>query len=154
MNAQEFEQKLKALRSQYLNKQADDRDNNNEKSEIFTPLSTEEKRKKLLDNLHLLDEKLALLSSQLVELRENKAPTDKISELKQNIETLKFKHKLIEQKLEYVENGEADLLKKEKLKRQLTDLELKRCKALLSERDCSKIEQKIALKKEMLKKIK
>ncbi len=47
---------------------------------------------------------------------------------------LKIKKLILEQKLELIKNGEFDAARKERVKRQLTDLELKRCKALLGKK--------------------
>lgn len=146
---------LKDLRAQYLEKQDSSKDvEETGKGEIFTPISKEEKRNKVIEGIHLLDEKKLSLSNKLKELHQHKNNSEKISKLKHQIESLKYKESLLKQKLEYIDSGESEFVKKEKLKRQLTELELKRCRALLSKKDCNKINQKINQKKELLKKIK
>lgn len=71
------------------------------------------------------------------------ASADDISELKYYIDAVKNKKLILEQKLELIKNGEFDAARKERVKRQLTDLELKRCKALLGKKDCSKSMKKL-----------
>ncbi|HAP16007.1 MAG TPA: hypothetical protein DCR07_07915, partial [Lactococcus sp.] len=135
MSDKDFEQMLKDLRQQYLEKQSDtERATVSDKGEIFTPVSQEEKRNKVLEALHLLEEKKLFLSNKLDDLRQQAASYEQISKLKHQIEALKHKQALLKQKLEYIDSGESDFVKKEKLKRQLTELELKRCRAILSKK--------------------
>ncbi|MEY8443477.1 hypothetical protein AALA52_04365 [Lactococcus ileimucosae] len=155
MSDKDFEQMLKDLRQQYLEKQSDtERTTVSDKGEVFTPVSQEEKRNKVLEALHLLEEKKLLLSNKLDDLHQQAASYEQISKLKHQIEALKHKQSLLKQKLEYIDSGESDFVKKEKLKRQLTELELKRCRAILSKKSCDKIDQKINQKKDLLRKIK
>ena len=94
------------------------------------------------------------MSQKLKDFHQQDASYEQISKLKHQIEALKYKQSLLQQRLEYVDSGESDFTKKEKLKRQLTELELKRCRALLGKKSCIKIDQKINQKKELFKKIK
>lgn len=155
MSDKDFEQMLRDLREQYLEKEEiTEEASDSEKGEIYTPVSQEEKRHKILESLHLLEEKKLLLSQKLKDFHQQDASYEQISKLKHQIEALKYKQSLLQQKLEYIDSGESDFTKKEKLKRQLTELELKRCRALLSKKSCAKIDQKINQKKELFKKIK
>ncbi len=155
MSDKDFEQILKDLREQYLEKEEiTEKPSDSEKQEYYTPISQEEKRHKVLESLQLLEEKKLFLSQKLRDLYQQDASYEHISKLKHQIEALKYKHSLLQQKLEYIDSGESDFTKKEKLKRQLTELEIKRCRALLSKKSCAKIDQKINQKKELFKRIK
>ena len=155
MSDKDFEQMLRDLREQYLEKEEiTEETSDSEKSEIYTPVSQEEKRHKILESLHLLEEKKLFLSQKLKDFHQQDACYEQISKLKHQIEAIKYKQSLFQQRLEYIDSGESDFTKKEKLKRQLTELEIKRCRALLSKKSCAKIDQKINQKKDLFKKIK
>ena len=130
-----FEDKLNKLREMYINKRPEESEklDDSKKFEAFMALSDEEK---------------------LGDLLAKNASADDISELKYYIDAVKNKKLILEQKLELIKNGEFDAARKERVKRQLTDLELKRCKALLGKKDCSKINEKIALKKKAINRLK
>ena len=150
-----FEEKLKNLRELYLDKRPEkSAEEQAQALEAYTKLTDEEKATKLRHQLEKLSEKLVKLDEKLGELRAEKASKADISELKYYIDAVKNKKMILEQKLELIEGGEFDAARREKVKRQLTDLELKRCRALLSKKDCSKIDEKIALKKEAMKRLK
>ncbi|QPS71067.1 hypothetical protein [Lactococcus garvieae] len=152
MPDKDFEQMLKDLRTQYLDKP--EMTTGIKKSEIFKTSSSEEKRNKIIEAIQLLEERRLFLSDKLKNLHQQDANYEQVSKLKHQIEAFKSKQILLQQKLEYIDSGESDFIKKEKLKRQLTELELKRCRALLSKKNLSKIDEKINQKKEQLKKIK
>ena len=136
-----FEDKLNKLREMYINKRPEESEklDDSKKFEAFMALSDEEKEEKLNAKLELLTDKLVTLDEKL--------------ELKYYIDAVKNKKLILEQKLELIKNGEFDAARKERVKRQLTDLELKRCKALLGKKDCSKINEKIALKKKAINRL-
>lgn len=151
----DIEERLKTLRELYLDKRPENDDSKAvQEFSIFTALTTEEKEKKILSQLDLISKKLLDLDEKLEELRSKKSSPSEISELKYYIDAVKNKKMILEQKLEFIQTGESDLARKDKIKRQLTELEIKRCKALLTKKDCSKIEEKIALKKELIKRLK
>ena len=147
-----FEDKLNKLREMYINKRPEESEklDDSKKFEAFMALSDEEKEEKLNAKLELLTDKLVTLDEKLGDL----LAADDISELKYYIDAVKNKKLILEQKLELIKNGEFDAARKERVKRQLTDLELKRCKALLGKKDCSKINEKIALKKKAINRLK
>ena len=150
-----IEEKLKNLRELYLEKRSDkESDQKVQEFDTFTTLNTEEKEHKLLHQLELINQKLSQLNVRLTSLKAEKASKTELSELKYYIDNVKTKKVILEQKLEFIQSGELDATRKEKVKRQLTELELKRCKALLNKKDCSKIDEKIALKKEAIKRLK
>ena len=144
-----FEDKLNKLREMYINKRPEESEklDDSKKFEAFMALSDEEKEEKLNAKLELLTDKLVTLDEKLGDLLAKNASADDISEVKN-------KKLILEQKLELIKNGEFDAARKERVKRQLTDLELKRCKALLGKKDCSKINEKIALKKKAINRLK
>ena len=157
-----FEDKLNKLREMYINKRPEESENLDEgkvMNNIIIPdqndiiLPDEEKEEKLNAKLELLTDKLVTLDEKLEDLLANDASADDISELKYYIDAVKNKKLILEQKLELIKNGEFDAARKERVKRQLTDLELKRCKALLGKKDCSKINEKIALKKKAINRL-
>lgn len=146
-----FEDKLKNLRELYIDKRPEvsQKLEDSKKFEAFMALSDEEKEEKLHAKLEMLTDKLIKLDEKL-----GNALANDISELKYYIDAVKNKKLILEQKLELIKNGEFDIARKERVKRQLTDLELKRCKALLGKKDCSKINEKIALKKKAINRLK
>ncbi|MCL2113675.1 MAG: hypothetical protein FWH31_06935 [Streptococcaceae bacterium] len=149
----DIEEKLKTLRELYLDKRSEnDDDESTPELDAFTSLTTEEKENKLLSHIDMISKKLIHLDEKLGQLRSKKASKTEISELKYYIDVVKNKKSILEQKLDYIQSGEFDAARKDKIKRQLTELELKRCKALLTKKDYSKIEEKIAAKKEQIKK--
>jgi hypothetical protein len=150
-----IEERLKNLRELYLDKRHDSpSDSTIKELEGFTSLTLDEKEQKLLKHLHFLAEKLTSLNDQLELLREKNANRNEITELLQYISAVKTKKNLLEQKLEFLQSGESLAARKERVKRQLTDLELKRCRAILSKKDCAKIDEKIASKKESIRRLK
>ena len=151
-----FEDKLNKLREMYINKRPEESEklDDSKKFEAFMALSDEEKEEKLNAKLELLTDKLVTLDEKLGDLLAKNASADDISELKYYIDAVKNKKLILEQKLELIKNGEFDAARKERVKRQLTALELKRCKALLGKKDCSKINEKIALKKKAINRLK
>ncbi|RZI49767.1 hypothetical protein [Lactococcus kimchii] len=150
-----FEDKLKNLRELYLDKRSSvANDEKSKEMDAFMALTDEEKVKKIRLHLKQIVEKLTLLDNKLTQARAAKADKTELAEIKAYIDAVKTKKLILEQKLKYIETGEFDATRKEKIKRQLADLELKRCKALLGKKDCSKIEEKIALKKDSIKRLK
>ena len=151
-----FEDKLKNLRELYIDKRPEvsQKLDDSKKFEAFMALSDEEKEEKLHAKLEMLTDKLSKLDEKLGNALANEASANDISELKYYIDAVKNKKLILEQKLELIKNGEFDIARKERVKRQLTDLELKRCKALLGKKDCSKINEKIALKKKAINRLK
>ncbi|MFC4651374.1 hypothetical protein ACFO26_00430 [Lactococcus nasutitermitis] len=147
MSELDFKEQLKKMRELYLENHPIDKGEN----EVFTPLSIEEKEKKLLDALEHLTSKIAYIKN---EIAKNDSSSKSLDDLKEQLEIFENKRVLFEQKLDFIKNGDYDDARREKLKRQLTELELKRCKLKLSQKDCSKVNQKIKQKSELFKKLK
>jgi len=145
----DFDERLKAMKARYLENFPQDEAAQEAKIRAFKALSQPEKEAKIQETLQLLSEKKQLLmdkGAQTTEAAEK-------AELAEHIEALVEKIHHFEEKLAIIRSNESDSVKKERLKRQLAQLELKRCKSQLDKKNCNKIEQKIAHKKEIFKKI-
>lgn len=143
----DFEQQLKEMRERFVENLLDD-STKKEQIETFRSLTTQEKEAKVKATLAFLAEKKAFLSNKLLTV-----DTDEKLELKHHIEAINKKIELFERKLMHIQLGAIDASKKEKFKRQLAALELKRYKLLLAKKteECIKIDEKIAHKKEQFK---
>jgi len=156
---EDFEARLKAMHARFLENFPQDEASKEEQIAAFKAMSTEEKEAKITETLTLLTDKKALLREKLSALTEAASTdndmADKKRELTEHLEQLDKKIAVFEQKLLTVQSADnsADDAKKEKFKRQLALLELKRCKSLLSKSgSCEKIDEKIAHKKEQFRK--
>ena len=71
--------------------------------------------------------------------------TDALSRenIQHHLEALADKKELMLQKLEYVKKDEFSAAKRERIKRQLAELEFKRCRLRMNNKDCSKLDKKI-----------
>ncbi|MCL2676865.1 MAG: hypothetical protein FWF14_03230 [Streptococcaceae bacterium] len=147
MENKKLEEQLNHLRDRYL---AKNNDNVTSEEHIHAHMTSDEKVKRINEMFDLMNEKETLIKERLTQLQEN--DKDQKEDLKHHLEAISEKRALLEQKLEYIQEGEFDTAKKERLKRQLAELELKRCKLMLNKKDCSKIAQKIAQKKELFTK--
>jgi hypothetical protein len=146
---EDFEQRLRALRERYLENFPQDEIAQREQLEAFKSMTAREKEAKLEEALQLLHEKKALLTEKLEKITDVAQKT----ELEAHMTQLNVKIQHFEDKLILIQSGESDVARKERLKRQLTNLELKRCKFVLSGvQDQSKIDEKIAHKIEQYRK--
>ncbi|WP_054639473.1 hypothetical protein [Lactococcus fujiensis] len=96
----------------------------------------------------------AQLTAKIEALTDQNAPIEEINALKDKLIDLEEHKDIFEHKLEFIRSGETDDQRKEKLKRQLLDLELKRSKLKLIQKDTAKIDIKIKQKLEIYKKLK
>ncbi|MDR0300506.1 MAG: hypothetical protein LBI13_10600 [Streptococcaceae bacterium] len=146
---EDFDKKLEALRKRFIeNFPQNDLDKESEIA-AFLALPLEEKLKKVATKLEILDEKESLLKEKL----SITASEAEKSEIAEHLKAIAAKQDLLKTKLELLKSSGTDTVKKEKLKRQLTQLEIKRCKSRLEKKDCHKIDAKIAHKKEIFKKV-
>jgi hypothetical protein len=137
MNELTFEERLKQLRKTYL--EGGNEDKESQEINAFMSLSKEDKIKKIEEHLSEINRKKEILESTL------QAETSDISreDLEHNLEALGAKKQLMLQKLEYVKKDEFNGAKREKIKRQLAELEFKRCRLRMNNKDCSKLDKKI-----------
>ena len=144
-----FEQQLKEMRERFVENLLEDDLVSKNQIETFRSLTAQEKEAKVKATLAFLGEKKAILSKKLLT-----ADSHEKTSLKHHIEAINKKTELFNQKLLYIQMGKVDAAKKEKFKRQLAALELKRYKLLLAqkEEDCARIDKKIIHKKERFKK--
>lgn len=150
----DFEERLQGLKKRFLeNSEIPSDSKKQDAGEYFMSLSNEEKEKKVTEFLDLMTQKQALIGEQLEKLKAENAEPAKIEELEEHLDAIEAKRLHAEQKLRFIQSGEIDPAKKEKLKRQLAELEIKRCKATLAKKNCSKLDNKIAEKKELFKKL-
>ncbi|WP_374286760.1 hypothetical protein [Lactococcus sp.] len=149
MNKFDFDEKLTALRALYFEKHPIDPN----ESEVFTPLSLEEKEQKTLNSLQDCVADIAHLSTDIDSLKSQDAPEESIVALETRLRELEDRKLILEQKLEFILSGETDDQKKEKLKRQILELEVKRSKLKMAQKDCSKIDLKIKQRLDIYKKL-
>ena len=149
MNKQNFDEKLKELRKLY--------DENHPitpaEGDVFTPLSLVEKEQYVLHEIQECLSELTHLVSTLELAIDQSESKERISGLKDKISNLERRKSILEQKLEFIRSGETDDQRKEKLKRQLLELELKRCKLKFADKDHAKVDQKINQKLDSYKKL-
>ncbi|GAB2026941.1 hypothetical protein [Lactovum odontotermitis] len=150
-----FEATLQALRERFIENFPQDEAENTQLA-VFSALSADEKLEKVSSALDSLDKEISSLTEKMAALSSDKASDDKIAgeiaEIQQQLKALNFKHEVLEHRIELMKNGELPA-KRDKMKRQLTQLEIKRCKNLLDKKSCRKIDAKIAHKKEIFKKV-
>lgn len=146
MSKFDCEQKLKELRERYSEGTREDKS----EKDIFTPLSSQEKEQKISQILQDCLSGITQVQNEITENKEN--PTKNQEDLENKLDLLQDKKALLEQKLDYIRSGEDDDQRKERLKRTLLDLELKRSKLKFADKDCSKIDEKIKQKLSLLKK--
>lgn len=139
---QDCEQKLSELRRRFAEKERQDACD----SDVFTPLSLSDKQQKLQQLIEDCEIKIELLHKQEASQPENQA------KIQQSLDLLQEKKDLLLEKLDFINSGETDDARREKLKRTLLDLELKRAKLKFADKDCSKIDEKIRQKLAMFKK--
>ncbi|MQW22849.1 MULTISPECIES: hypothetical protein [unclassified Lactococcus] len=149
MNKFDFDEKLTELRALYFEKHPIDPN----ESEVFTPLSLEEKEQKTLNSLQDCVADIAHLSADIDSLKSQDAPEESIAALETRLRELEDRKLILEQKLEFILSGETDDQKKEKLKRQILELEVKRSKLKMAQKDCSKIDLKIKQRLDIYKKL-
>ncbi|MGM9885711.1 MAG: hypothetical protein ACI31W_00435 [Lactococcus sp.] len=149
MNKFDFDEKLTELRALYFEKHPIDPN----ESEVFTPLSLEEKEQKTLNSLQDCVADIAHLSADIDSLKNQGAPEESIAALETRLRELEDRKLILEQKLEFILSGETDDQKKEKLKRQILELEVKRSKLKMAQKDCSKIDLKIKQRLDIYKKL-
>lgn len=137
MNELTFEERLKQLRKTYLEGGNEDKDS--QEINAFMSLSKEDKIKKIEEHLSEINRKKEILESTLQDETSNISRED----LEHNLEALGAKKQLMLQKLEYVKKDEFNGAKREKIKRQLAELEFKRCRLRMNNKDCSKLDKKI-----------
>ncbi len=150
MSKFDFDEKLKELRELYFEKHPVINPDEN----LFTPLSLVEKEQKILEYLQVCMSDSAQLTAKIEALTDQNAPIEEINALKDKLINLEEHKDIFEHKLEFIRSGETDDQRKEKLKRQLLDLELKRSKLKLIQKDTAKIDIKIKQKLEIYKKLK
>lgn len=152
-----FEATLQALRERFIGNFPQDEAEDSQLA-VFSALSADEKLEKVSSALDSLDKEISSLTEKMAALHSssNKVSDDKIAgeiaEIQQQLKALNFKHEVLEHRIELMKNGELPA-KRDKMKRQLTQLEIKRCKNLLDKKNCRKIDAKIAHKKEIFKKV-
>ncbi|EKF52169.1 hypothetical protein [Lactococcus garvieae] len=137
MNELTFEERLKQLRKTYL--EGGNEDKESQEINAFMSLSKEDKIKKIEEHLSEINRKKEILESTLQDETSNISRED----LEHNLEALGAKKQLMLQKLEYVKKDEFNGAKREKIKRQLAELEFKRCRLRMNNKDCSKLDKKI-----------
>lgn len=139
----DIEKRLEALRSRFIKKYPQEDENIDTQVANFVNMSDQQREEKIVDLMALLSKKRALFKEKYILSADEK---EKI-ELKEDIKVISDKLEQMESNLSLVRSGEFDATKIDKMKRQLINLELKRCKASLDGKDCSRIDQKIAEKK-------
>ena len=150
----DFEERLQGLKKRFLeNSEIPSDSSKKDAGEYFMSLSQDEKEKKVTEFLDIMTQKQALISEQIEKLKAENVDSKKIEELEEHLDAIEAKRLHAEQKLKLIQSGDIDPAKKEKLKRQLAELEIKRCKATLANKNCSKLDSKIAEKKELFKKL-
>ncbi|WP_081167832.1 hypothetical protein [Lactococcus garvieae] len=137
MNELTFEERLKQLRKTYL--EGGNEDKESQEINAFMSLSKEDKIKKIEEHLSEINRKKEILESTLQDETSDISRED----LEHNLEALGAKKQLMLQKLEYVKKDEFNGAKREKIKRQLAELEFKRCRLRMNNKDCSKLDKKI-----------
>ncbi len=137
MNELTFEERLKQLRKTYL--EGGNEDKESQEINAFMNLSKEDKIKKIEEHLSEINRKKEILESTLQDETSDISRED----LEHNLEALGAKKQLMLQKLEYVKKDEFNGAKREKIKRQLAELEFKRCRLRMNNKDCSKLDKKI-----------
>jgi predicted GNAT family acetyltransferase len=137
MNELTFEERLKQLRKTYL--EGGNEDKESQEINAFMSLSKEDKIKKIEEHLSEINRKKEILESTL----QDKTSDISREDLEHNLEALGAKKQLMLQKLEYVKKDEFNGAKREKIKRQLAELEFKRCRLRMNNKDCSKLDKKI-----------
>lgn len=147
MTTTNFEKKLQKLRELYLENHPIDE----AEDDVFTPFSQLEKEQRIIASLDECCEKAETLANEITQQEKKDSPSIDIDELKNQLETLQNRKLLLDQKLESLRKGETEIQRRERIKRQLLDLELKRAKLLLGQKDCSKIDQKIKQKAKLFK---
>jgi ribosomal protein L20 len=149
-----FDNKLQALRERFIDNFPQSEEDKETQIAAFSALTLEEKLEKVSKALELLDQKETLLKEEIASLNaDNKENSAQYSELSDQLHNIPIKREVLKHKQELLKNGELEPAKREKMKRQLTQLEIKRCKNTLDNKDCSKIEARIAHKKEIFKKV-
>ena len=132
---QDCEQKLAQLRQRFAEKERAASE-----TDVFTPLSKADKQQKVADLIKDCQLKIELLHKQETTQPENR---DTIAK---SIALLQEKEALLREKMDFINSGETDDARREKLKRTLLELELKRAKLRFADKDCSKIDEKIRQK--------
>lgn len=147
MSKTDLEEKLQKLRSLYL----ENHSTNPVEDHLFTPLSREEKEQRILEKLKECTKDTDKMVKKIKEFSEENENSSEVADLKNYLETLRNRKIHLDQKLTSLQNDDFDIQRRERVKRQLLDLELKRAKLLLGRKDCSKIEQKIKQKAQTFK---
>ncbi|MDR0199965.1 MAG: hypothetical protein LBI43_05240 [Streptococcaceae bacterium] len=144
---QDFNERLKVMREKYLENFPQDEAEQQAQLEAFKKMTTAEKLERIQSSLDILVEKKSLFKEKYHALKAE-GKLDEAEETMSHIQMIADKIMHLEEKMAWIRSGETDPAKKERLKRQLAALELKRCKAQLDKKHCGKIDEKIAAKKE------
>ncbi|GBG96046.1 hypothetical protein [Lactococcus termiticola] len=150
---QKFQDKLNQLKARYLENVGGEKNLTDKEAaaEYYANLSADEKEQKLIDFLDIYKQKEAIVKENITALKAEDGDAKRIDQLEEFLDGIQTKMMHAEQKLEVLHSG--DPANKEKLKRQLAALELKRCKALIAHKDCGKIDEKISQTKALFKKV-
>lgn len=147
MAEQTFEERLKQLRKIYLENEV--KDKKLQEINAFMNSSKEDENKKIKARLAEIDSETYRLENALQNPLNN---TVERENLKHNLEALKDKRKLMLRKLELIQKDECNEAKRERIKRQLAELEFKRCRLRLNNKDYSKLDKKIQEKQRQYRK--
>ncbi|MDR0297809.1 MAG: hypothetical protein LBI11_04065 [Streptococcaceae bacterium] len=140
----DFNARLAAMRARYLENFPEDAAAQQAQMDAFKKMSAEEKVARIGEALALLADKKALLKEKFQAYKTAGKDTHEIEE---HLALVAEKMQHLEEKLAWSRSDAADPVRKERLKRQLTTLEIKRCKAQLEQKKCGKIDEKIAAKR-------